>query len=245
MPQRVAIETKAAAIVLAGGSGTRSGLDGNKVYGEVCGLPVISYALRAFEAASAIDDVVLVARDGEQQLAEAAAYAAGLTKLRAVVAGGAHRYLSEAAGIRTVAAMAPDVSAVAIHDGARPFVTADLIDELVGVANRDGGAVPGLPIAETVLEIDRGLGVPVGGRLVTVQTPQAFSFASLEHAFSEAVRDEFSGADTAETVARYTATTITVVAGDPRNIKVTFPTDFERAKALATEWSPRRWISAA
>ncbi len=236
----------AVAIVLAGGSGSRSGRPFNKVYQTVRDVPLLSYSLMAFEAAPGISDVIVVARNGEQTVARGAIESAGSTKVRHIVGGGSDRHGSEMAGLDALARLASLPTVVAIHDGARPFVTADLIERLLDAALASGGALPGVAIDEPVLSVAAvGGGRLLRHPLVRVQTPQVFLTPLLVDAYEKATRDGFSGVDTAETVSRYSSTPVVVVAADPRNMKVTFPADFARAHTLAADWRPARWNKAS
>ena len=230
------------AIVLAAGSGSRSGFETNKVYADLLGLPLLSHSLRALQATRSVDDVLVVARAGEESRAREAAELGGCKKLVGVAQGGFDRTGSEIAGIEAIADL-PGVDLVAIHDGARPFVTADLVTRLIDVARRHGGSLPGVPVDEPVFAVsDRGARA-VDAALFRVQTPQVFPLVSLRTAYAAARSDGFSGADTAETVDRYCNLSVTVVPSDPRNIKVTYANDLAAAVEIAAEWSPERWKS--
>ena len=166
------------------------------------------------------------------------------SKRTAVTVGGASRHLSELAGLRALAPRieSGEIDVVAIHDGARPFMTLDLLDSVLDVAARAGGAVPGLAIDEPLYRtVDGILTMLPGERLRRVQTPQAFRAGELLAAYEASVADGFEGVDTAETVERYSELEVQVVAGDPRNIKVTFVEDFFAAEEYALEWAKGRW----
>jgi 2-C-methyl-D-erythritol 4-phosphate cytidylyltransferase len=227
----------AAAVVLAGGSGTRLGAEGNKVYLPLAGRPLLAWSLAAFAQAPDVGRLVLVTRPADRALAEQAA-AAGSTPAEQVagttpaeiVDGGATRHDSEWAALRLLAPAirAGELDVVAIHDGARPLVTQRLIAEAVAAAREHGAAVPGVPLADVA---DRDL-TPVPGTLVRVQTPQAFRADLLLAAYERAEADRFTGTDTAACVERYAGVPVHCIPGDPRNVKVTYQPDLALAERL-------------
>jgi 2-C-methyl-D-erythritol 4-phosphate cytidylyltransferase len=218
----------AAAVVLAGGSGTRLGAEGNKVYLPLAGRPLLSWSLEAFARAPAIGRLVLVARPADRGPARAAARA--VHRPVEIVDGGGTRHDSEWAALRLLAPAirAGELDVVVIHDGARPLVTQRLIADAVAAAREHGAAVPGVPLTEVA---GRDL-TPVTGRLVRVQTPQAFRADLLLAAYAEADADCFTGTDTAACVERYAGIPVHCIPGDPRNVKVTYRPDLALAERL-------------
>jgi 2-C-methyl-D-erythritol 4-phosphate cytidylyltransferase len=233
----------AAAIVLAGGSGSRFGAASNKVYLPLAGRPTIAWSLRVFAAAPGIGPVVLVVREQDRDAAAGAVAAIGGDPRRVeVVVGGASRQDSELAGLRRLAERiaAGRVDTVLIHDGARPLVTPALVARVLRVARETGGAVPGLPRPDLVAA---GTGALVAGPapagLVAVQTPQGFRAAPLLAAYEAAAAAGFAGTDTASCVARFApGLAVRRVAGEGRNIKVTYPHDLQLARAALTGAGP-------
>jgi 2-C-methyl-D-erythritol 4-phosphate cytidylyltransferase len=236
-------EATAAAIVLAGGSGSRFGAASNKVYLPLAGRPTISWSLAVCAGAPGVGPVVLVVREQDRAAAAGAVVAAGCAPGAVeVVVGGASRQDSELAGLRRLAERIADgrVDVVLVHDGARPLVTAALVDRVLRVARETGGAVPGLPRPDLVAA---GAGVLVAGPapagLVAVQTPQGFRAAPLLAAYEAAAAAGFAGTDTASCVARFAPDlAVRRVAGEGRNIKVTYPHDLELARAALTGAGP-------
>jgi 2-C-methyl-D-erythritol 4-phosphate cytidylyltransferase len=218
----------AAAVVLAGGSGTRLGAEGNKVYLPLAGRPLLAWSLGAFAAAPAVGRLVLVARAADRSLAAEAVRATDVPV--EVVDGGATRHDSEWAALCLLgpAIRAGDVDVVAIHDGGRPLVTQRLIADAVAAAREYGAAVPGVPLTGVA---DRDL-TPVPGTLVRVQTPQAFRADLLLAAYEKADADCFTGTDTAACVERYAGVPVRCIPGDPRNVKVTYRPDLALAERL-------------
>ena len=244
------------AMVLAGGSGTRMGTDANKVYLPLADVPILAYSLIAFEACAAVTDIVLVARPADAALTADAVVRARAGKVRVTVPGGATRQGSERAGLTAVGALdgvTPD-DLVLIHDGARPFVTVELIGSLVTAARAHGGAIPGLPFTSAVHELgaaDARLRSVDTAALRRVQTPQAFPLGVLVDAYAAARANGFDGVDTADTVRHHhvgaqpaTPCSIAIVSGDARNLKVTTPEDLAVATDLAAQWTHGGWAES-
>jgi len=222
-------------IILAGGSGGRVGPGKNKVYRTLAGTPLLAYSLRGVRALPERVGLVLVARKQDRPLLDK--ILVDFADLGAkVVLGGSTRLQSEKAGLAAVKVEPGDV--IGVHDAARPFVTADLWRVCRETAAMIGGAVPVIESGH-LFRLD-GEQLQRSDGLVRAQTPQLFAGPELVDAFRYASRP---GADTAETVERYSHLSVAAVRGDPRNLKITGPNDFERASALAPQWTPERWLT--
>ncbi len=233
-----------AAIVLAGGSGSRIHPEENKAYLEIAGRTVLSYSLDSMQQAGAVDVVVLVVRPVDRARATEVVARHEITKLIAIVDGGATRQESEMAGIGVLADRieAGEIDFVAVHDGARPFASLSLITAVLEAAQTHGGAIPALPVEESLYVSTAGRAEPVeAATLVRVQTPQAFAAAPLLAAYRAAAAAGFSGFDTAETIEKFSSISVKTVAGDPRNIKLTFVEDLAEAEVLAMSWQSGEW----
>jgi 2-C-methyl-D-erythritol 4-phosphate cytidylyltransferase len=229
----------AAAVVLAGGSGTRLGADGNKVYLPLAGRRLVSWALQAFADVRSVRRLVLVVRPADRELAEEIVDREVRSRVE-IVPGGPSRHHSEFNALVHLgpAIRAGEIDVVAIHDGARPLAGRRLIADTIEAAGAYGAAVPGVPLEDAAVPHPQaGLRTePVDRRLVRVQTPQAFRAAPLLLAYECAARDGFAGTDTAACMERYGGLPVHCLPGDPRNIKVTYPQDLflaERLLALA------------
>lgn len=227
---------RAAAVVLAGGSGTRLGATLNKVYLPLAGRRVVSWALSAFANSPEIGRIVLVIRPDDAELVEGILRRELPGHAVDVVHGGDSRHESEAAGVAhlTPAVRRGEIDVILVHDGARPFVTTHLIRELLAAARATGGSVPGL--RDDNLAVGNPSEHTVSHRLVDtlvrMQTPQAFAADPLVHAYERAEVDGFRGTDTAACVEQYADLAISYVPGDPRNIKITFPEDLFLAEQI-------------
>lgn len=229
------------AILLAGGSGTRLGTGDNKAYLPLDGHPLLLWSLAAFERCALVDEVVLVTRAEDVLRARGIADAAGITKLRTVVEGGATRHASEQAGLDAIATRIADgtIDLVAIHDAARPFVSDDLLSRLLRTAAERGGSAPGMPVGPAFLVRADDAQVVWTDDLRRMQTPQAYRAAPLLAAYRAATSAGFHGVDTAETVEHHGDLDTVVVEGDPDNRKVTFVDDLRAAEERARTWPER------
>lgn len=212
------------AIVVAAGSGSRAG--GDKQWRAVGGRPMVRWSVEALLAAGADSVVVVVASGAEPRAAEALA---GLSGWRAV-AGGATRAASVRAGM--AALDCADDSPVLIHDAARPFLSAAVIDRLLETLNTADGALPALAVADS---LRRGVdGLVVGGverdGLWRAQTPQAFRLKTIRDAYAAWTSPD-APTDEAAVVER-AGGRVRLVEGDARLMKLTYPEDFAMAEAL-------------
>ena len=240
------MSVRVAAVVLAGGRGSRVQGEVNKVFLPIQGREVLEYSLDTFDRAPRVTEIVVVARSEDRSRLEAMLAALAPGKSIAIVNGGATRHQSEVAGIESLAVgiESGSIDLVAIHDGARPFMTLDLLESCIQSAAEGGGAIPGLAPESPLYRIADGMAVPLGSEsVIRAQTPQVFSARPLLEAYRAAVAAGLEGVDTAETMERWGMTRVAVVAGDERNIKVTFVEDLFRAEELALAWERGRWKS--
>lgn len=207
---------KTVALIVAAGKGERTGGALPKQFAPLAGKPMLAWSYAALSAHPAIDDVVVVIGAEHEQLLRKA-----LPGARAVV-GGETRRASVANGL--VAAGAAD--AVLIHDAARPFPTIAVLDRLVAALDAADGAVPVLPVTDTLVAAD-GTNVPRHG-LSRVQTPQAFRLDMVRRAHAAWSGEEPT--DDAQMV-RALGGSVALVQGDPMLEKVTWPGDFAAAEA--------------
>lgn len=227
------------AVVLAGGSGTRFGAGTSKIYVMLGGRPILAHALAVLHASTLVDDVVVVIREGDEVAWAAVADTAPTGRVRAVVSGGATRQRSEWAGITAVRDHTQGVTAVLLHDAARPFLTHDLIARLLAPLAAGEGALPAAPLDGDLVDV-AGQPVDAAG-LVAVQTPQAFPLDVLLAAYPRALDSGFEGVDTAQTVQSHADVAVRWIPADPRNLKVTHPADLARAEALLPAWRDGEW----
>jgi 2-C-methyl-D-erythritol 4-phosphate cytidylyltransferase len=217
----------AAAVVLAGGSGTRMGAGMNKVYLPLAGRPLVSWSLAAFGRVPDIGALVLVTRPEDTPMVGSL----GDFPLE-VVHGGGTRQESELAALRHLAGRVAEgvVDVVLLHDAARPLVSPALITAVLRAARDHGGAVPALPADDLVTVSGDVVTGPPLDAAVRAQTPQAFRAAPLIDAYERAAAEGFTGTDTASCMERYAAVPVHWVPGDQHNIKITYPHDLTIAR---------------
>jgi 2-C-methyl-D-erythritol 4-phosphate cytidylyltransferase len=224
-------------VLLAAGSGSRTGHQTNKVFLSLAGRRVFVWSLDATRGMPEIGPVVLVVREDEQDAARAVLTREAPGRAVRVVVGGPSRHSSEWSALQ---ALRPDiergeVDVVVIHDAARPLSGPGLFRSVVAAARRHGGAVPGRLQPGLV---HRGGLARRTGDAVAVQTPQAFTAAPLLRAYQSAHEHGFDGSDTAACVERFgDGMEICHVPGAPTNIKITFAEDLFLAEALLARWS--------
>jgi 2-C-methyl-D-erythritol 4-phosphate cytidylyltransferase len=218
------------AIIVAAGSGSRFNSEQPKQFTPLLGKPVILHTLEKFEACFDIDEIVLVLSPSGKIQFETLGH--GLAKLRCIAVGGETRAHSVKNGFD--AANASETDVIAVHDGARPLVTADEISRTIQAAAEVGAACLVSPVTDTIKEIvgERISGTMDRSRLARALTPQAFRYSILEEAFAkndlnEAVTDECYLVERLEY--KYE---IAAVTGSSRNIKITDPDDITIAEAL-------------
>ena len=218
------------AVIVAAGSASRmGGID--KVMAPLGGEPMIVKTVRAFQECDAIREIVVVTR--EDLIRPITSLLSGMDKVIAVVAGGASRQESVHLGLNTLSSK---VELAAIHDGARPLVSYEVIDRTVRAANTYGAAAPGIPVKDTIKQVQGGVvtETPDRERLRAVQTPQVFDFDLLRGALKKAREEVAQVTDDCSAVERM-GFSVKIVEGDERNIKVTTPTDLKIAEMLLEE----------
>ncbi len=217
------------ALIVAGGMGQRMNSPLPKQFLTLRGKPVVQWALERFAGLPAVTDLVLVLP--ADWLAEGRARLAGFAPAQPfrLVAGGERRQDSVAAGL---AAIGHD-GWVAVHDGARPAVPAEVAAAAIAAALRLGNAVCAVPAADTLVEAEGGVvqGDVPRDRVFQVQTPQVFPVPLLRQALAAARRDGVAGTDDAGLVRRL-GVPIHLVPGSARNLKVTRPEDLAILDAL-------------
>jgi 2-C-methyl-D-erythritol 4-phosphate cytidylyltransferase/2-C-methyl-D-erythritol 2,4-cyclodiphosphate synthase len=209
-----------AALIVAAGQGVRSGGGLPKQYRKVAGKAVLAHAIDALAGHPAIGSVQIVIGNGQGDLY---AEAIGSRPLPVPVIGGATRRDSVIAGLEAI-----DADIVLIHDAARPFLPPETIDRLLAALDTADGAVPALPVADTLAHGDGLLGDTVArDALFRIQTPQVFHRADIlaAHRAWDMTREATDDAQ----VARAHGLSVAIVEGDRRLEKLTYAADFEAA----------------
>lgn len=218
------------AVIVAAGSASRmGGID--KIMEPFDGEPLVMKSIRTFQNCDAIREIVVVTR--QDLVIPIMSLCAGIEKVKAVVAGGSSRPESVNAGLN---ALSDKVKLAAIHDGARPLVTWQVIDRTVRAANSYGAAAPAIPVKDTIKAVHGGIvkSTPDRKTLFAVQTPQVFDIDLLRGALKKAQEDKAEITDDCSAVERM-GMSVKIVEGDERNLKVTTPMDLAVAKMLLEE----------
>lgn len=213
------------AIIVAAGEGRRFGF--SKQFAPLREKPVLEWCLEKFEGHEQVNAIVLVLK--RENLKENIFSQFG--KIVSVTEGGEKRQDSVCRGFNQVDPERTEV--VLVHDGVRPLVERDLISRIINAALKKGAAVPVIPIDDTIKFIEGKKVSKTVDRthFFKAQTPQGFSYSVLKEALDNANETDFYGTDEASLVERI-GKTVSVVQGDPRNIKITTPLDLRLAEAL-------------
>lgn len=236
---------KVVVIIPAAGLGTRmasapsakgKGPAATKQFAELAGTPILIHTLRKFTTSPVVTEMYVALRgnemDGFRALVEKEGKNLGMKKIH-TVGGGEHRQQSVANALKEISAAADDV--VLVHDAVRPFVTEQIIHDVIQAAQKYGAAIAAIPAVDTVKQVERTAeGALITAtvpreRVVMAQTPQGFRYDVLKKAFDEATADGFMGTDEASLVER-SGHEVAVVMGSPRNIKITTPDDMKLAE---------------
>jgi 2-C-methyl-D-erythritol 4-phosphate cytidylyltransferase len=232
-------------IIPAAGLGTRMSSAGagkakknapSKQFSELGGTPILLHTLRKFAACANVAEICVALRADEMNNFRTRLEKDGkdiLGKEIRLVEGGEHRQQSVASALAAIQADKDDV--VLVHDAVRPFVTLEIIQEVITAAQKYGAAIAGMPAVDTVKQVERTAeGAVITAtlpreRVVMAQTPQGFHYGLLKKVFDEAAADGFMGTDESSLVER-SGHEVFVVMGSPRNIKITTPADLELAE---------------
>lgn len=220
------------AIVVAGGSGERFARPGGKQLLEIAGVPMVVRTVSALASAPSVDEIVVVCHPQRVDEYRAAVESARVAAALRFVPGGETRQASVAAGL---AAVADDAAIVAVHDGARPLVTAAAVERVLAPVLRGeaDGAVLGYPVTDT-LKLAEGpvvAGTPDRSSYWAAQTPQVFRAGVLREALAAAERDGVLGTDDSSLVERL-GKRVLLVEGPRDNLKITCPEDAAIAEAI-------------
>lgn len=218
------------AVIVAAGSASRmGGID--KVMAPLGGEPMILRTVRAFEDCEAVKEIVIVTR--EDLIGPIAELCSGFTKIRSVVQGGSSRQESVKLGLL---AFSKEVRLAAVHDGARPLVSGELIDKVIRAAHSYGAAAPAIPVKDTIKVFEGGFiaATPDRSTLRAVQTPQVMDRDLLLGALEKAEQEGTALTDDCSAV-EHIGMRVRLVEGEERNLKVTTPLDLKIAELLLEE----------
>lgn len=218
---------KITAIVLAAGKGSRMQSDIPKQYMELNGYPILYYSLKVFEE-SFIDEIILVC--GEEEISfcqKEIVEKHQLCKVKKIVAGGKERYQSVQKGIEAIETS----DYVYIHDGARPFITQDILKRVQKQVEKCNACVVGMPVKDTIKIVDDSCKIkdtPDRNFVWQIQTPQVFSYDIIKTAYERLPKSEETNfTDDAMVVEKMLHYPIQLVMGSYENIKITTPEDMK------------------
>lgn len=225
---------KVSAVVLAAGKGRRMGMEMNKQYLPVAGIPVLARTLAALEQNSWIDEILLVVnRDDigycEKELIEKYQ----ITKVTAIVAGGKERQDSCWNGIQQ---LSPDTEYVLMQDGARPFVTDAMITEALQALEQYDACCVAVPVKDTVKIANKEGNIqetPDRSLLYAAQTPQGFRYDIATEIYQRAIQEGYQATDDSQLAEHYGYVSH-LIAGNYENIKITTKEDLYMAETIVT-----------
>ncbi|WP_416829408.1 2-C-methyl-D-erythritol 4-phosphate cytidylyltransferase [Ectobacillus polymachus] len=219
-------------IIPAAGRGKRMGADKNKLFLSISSVPLIIHTLRAFEQDVKCERIILAIHEDDQALFEHFILKYDIKKEIVFVKGGQERQDS----VYNAVMKAIDSSYVLVHDGARPFITQAVIDDVLRMAQCKGASICAVPVKDTIKRVQDMSVVETIERssLWSVQTPQGFQTSILYEAHERAKKDGFFGTDDASLV-EYIQKEVGVVQGSYYNIKITTPDDLVVAESFLSD----------
>jgi 2-C-methyl-D-erythritol 4-phosphate cytidylyltransferase len=224
------------AIIVAAGSSQRMGFD--KLFAPIAGKPVIAHTLQAFERASCVNEIIVVAREDRQDEIRKISHVGNFKKIRSIITGGERRQDSVRIGLGRLRA---DAKYVAVHDAARPLVTSEQIERVFEKCRDYGAATLAEPIRDTVKRADVDLIVTASvdrHQLYVMQTPQVFERGLIEEAYRAAHTENASLTDEVSAVERLGRKVVLVLNND-FNFKITYPRDLELAEFVVKQRANR------
>ena len=226
--RKKAVEPLCAAVVAAAGSSSRMGED--KIMLPLGDEPVILRTVKALQASDKISEIVIVTREDLIFPIAQLCQENGCSKVSKVIRGGATRTESVFEGVREITC---DPSLIAIHDGARPFVSLAVIEAAVTQAEKSGAAAPGLPVKDTLKRVEDGLVEETVDRaaLYAVQTPQVFDADLIRAALQKALEDKAEITDDCSAVERM-GMKVVLTQGSEENFKLTTRGDLALARGI-------------
>lgn len=223
------IDSQVSAVIVAAGSAER--FNGDKQFAPIMGVPVLARTLSVFDRCSLVRDIVVVGRSRELADIQSLCDKYEISKVTDIVEGGASRFESVVKGIN---ACSPDVAFFAIHDGARPLVTDEIISKAILRAKEVGAAAPAVKLKDTVKRVNvekKIVETPKRDFLYAVQTPQVFDAKLYKKALEKAKAADVEFTDDCS-VMEFAGFDVFLTEGSYENIKITTPDDVFIADAV-------------
>jgi 2-C-methyl-D-erythritol 4-phosphate cytidylyltransferase len=223
---------KVSVIIPAGGVGKRFGGDKPKQYHAINSVPIIIRTLLCFEKCERIYSIVIAAHDDwiDHLWDEVKRY--NINKVKDIVSGGKERLNSIDNALRSASIINSEI--VLVHDAVRPFVSEELIDQIIVASEEFGAAIPGLHPKETIKSADRNNTVSSTldrSMLWSIQTPQGFRYSILKKAYRKAIENNYFGTDDSSLVEKI-GHIVKIIPGEEQNIKITTPFDMTIASEI-------------
>ena len=230
---------RVAVIVAAAGRGTRMGSPIPKQFLEIGGVPVLVKTLKVFQRMDEIDYIFVVTNEEYLDHCKVITKRAGIDKISAIVPGGDHRQDSVYNALMEINRLHPGVAYVLIHDGARPYVSENIIRNVLEVTEKKGAAVAAVAMKNSIRHSSEG---SVSREdFVSVQTPQGFRKAELIRSYEAALEENYYGTDDAELVER-AGYPIEIVEGEYQNIKITTKEDLPMENRVGTGFDVHKLV---
>ncbi|AZT94498.1 bifunctional cytidylyltransferase/SDR family oxidoreductase [Brevibacterium aurantiacum] len=234
-------KTRNIAVVLAGGVGTRIGLNTPKQLIKIAGRPIMEHTLAIFDEHPQIDEIIVLMAQGHLDRVHEIVRKNGFQKVSQVLEGSGTRNDTTQVALSAIAENYNEDCNVILHDAVRPLLAPSIINDVVDALETNSAVDVAIPSADTIIEVEDGSGsypvikdVPPRANLRRGQTPQAFKLSTIQNAYDKAALDpNFVATDDCTVVLRYTPEVpVAVVAGDGSNMKVTEPIDIYIADKL-------------
>jgi 2-C-methyl-D-erythritol 4-phosphate cytidylyltransferase len=225
------------AIIVGAGSSQRMGFD--KLFEIIVGKPVLAHTIAAFENAKSVSQIIVVAREDRHRDLEKLVRDQNWKKIQSVVAGGEHRQDSVRAGLEQ---LSENARYVAVHDAARPLVTAEQIERVYQACREQGAAALANPITDTLKRADVNRVVIESvdrHQLFAMQTPQVFARELLIEAYGTVTAKNILVTDEVSAV-EYLGRKVVLVPNEDFNFKITYPRDFPLAEFVIQQRSTNR-----
>lgn len=220
------------AVIVAGGRGKRMGSDINKQYIKIGEKEILTMTLEVFESSEVVDEVVLVVPEDERDYCKIDIISKyNFKKVKSIAVGGVERQDSVYSGLRCCN---PETQIVLIHDGARPFISKDMIKESVECTKEYGACTVGVPVKDTIKVVNQEefiVNTPDRSKLFAVQTPQTFKYDLILNAHKEAMAKDIRATDD-NALLESLGYSVKIIKGSYLNIKITTPEDLIFAKAI-------------
>lgn len=228
---------KTAAVIVGAGASARMGQTISKQLIKICGKEVIVHTLLAFQQSKSINQIIVVCRSDDKEIIAELIKQYGITKVTAITHGGSTRQQSVQNGVKLIKG---SVDYVAVHDGARPLITPQLIDSVTADTAAYGAAAPGVAVKDTIKVVDSEGNIcdtPDRSKLVAIQTPQVFEKNMYLNAVKAATKNGKDFTDDCQLIETMENQKVHVTMGDYNNIKITTPDDIGVAESILSHKS--------